>query len=170
MSIYTVLGAKDTRVNKRDRQLPSSGKTDPGQVNLNVSSYDERNRILSRTFIGLRQTGMGSRRKEDFEWVLRYSVSTRQRGGESVGEKASTDTGWWVSDGSQAVQNPFMALLVVCFPHKIVKTSWGQGPNLTCLFISGIHHNIWYIGTERIKKRIQNVSKAYSLYVLSHQN
>lgn len=41
MSIYTVLGAKDTRVNKRDRQLPSSGKTDPGQVNLNVSSYDK---------------------------------------------------------------------------------------------------------------------------------
>ena len=40
---------------------------------------------------------------------------------------------------------PFQLIqLLLCFAHKTVRTSWGQGPNLACSCTSGIHH-IWHI-------------------------
>lgn len=80
--------------------------------------------------------------------------------------KLSIDRAW--CDGSRflVMQTPLYGSFGCFFfsPHRTVRTSWVQGPNLVYLSLAFI--TTWYICTERTNKWIQNVSKAYSLYVL----
>lgn len=136
----------------RDRQLPPGGKTDPEHANLKhfpdpVSDWHQ-----------VRRQQQALRGKDTLTEPSRCSVPTSQRE-EGDWEGVNTSIVGPGPDESElgpgfCLCRPLLTapLLFLRLPHWTVRTSGAQGPNLTGLFISGIHYNIWHISAERINK------------------